>query len=707
MKILNLCLFIILALQFSLSGQQQLIVLKQAESAESEKDYAKAKRIYKNMIANASVELDTTMAYAFINLGHLYLFEDQKDSSMYFYNKGLEYHMERNDSWRSRYFLLAMAETSSFQRDYVEEKKYLFRAYDEFDEKDDQTMRALSSLGNIFINQGKLDSAEYFLDLCESLSDSIGKHSYNLYLNKGFLSQKKGNYVESIDNYLKSIEYYTTEEFVDKSPLFVANNYIAISRLYLKLDDFDNTLKYITKAEKIGIEEGFKTIEKRVLQEKGMLFLSRKETLDSALIYFKNYLEKIENTKKKSTLHSTHNFLARTYLELGEIPNAEKHLELSYPFFLSLTSIFQRARYYEVKGRLAMKKNKPRDAIGNFHEFRKLSKESAFEANILKGYKLLAQAYQLKGDHENAYKYLDTFQTRTTAKNHLQRDQIIYNLDGKFQKAKQDLEISNLNNENYEKDLKIGNKNNQLLLGGMGLLLLSVVGFGLYFLYRNKKRSNKLLSDKNKIIETSLSDKELLLKEIHHRVKNNLQVVSSLLGLQSEYITDESALSAINEGRNRVRSMSLIHQNLYKEDNLRGINVKSYFEKLISGLFDTYNISSDRISLKLSVQELDLDVDTIVPLGLITNELVSNALKHGFRKKQEGVIEVALHEIDGALELVVKDDGDGMDKEISEDIQSFGYQMIYAFKQKLNATLDIKVNKGTQIKLSIKDYEVV
>jgi len=285
-------------------------------------------------------------------------------------------------------------------------------------------------------------------------------------------------------------------------------------------------------------------------------------------------------------------------------------------------------------------------------------------------------------------------------------DQSLLRIKTEYDVEKKDLEIQLLNSQNVLKDVQLSRTRKNVLFAIIGLVLSGIITFLLYRSLRSRKSSQLALEAKNKEISEALSDKELLLKEIHHRVKNNLQVVSSLLGLQSEYIKDESALSAINEGRNRVRSMSLIHQNLYKEQNLKGIGMKSYLEKLISGLFDTYNINEDKIKLSLTIQDIDLDVDTVVPLGLITNELVSNALKHAFKIKKEGTISVSLQEREDILELIVSDNGDGLETDdIDEDIASFGYQMIFAFKDKLNADLDIQSVHGTSVKLAISEYQ--
>lgn len=286
------------------------------------------------------------------------------------------------------------------------------------------------------------------------------------------------------------------------------------------------------------------------------------------------------------------------------------------------------------------------------------------------------------------------------------KKQSLYTIHKKYDVDKKDLEIDLLKTKNELEVSKNEKAQRNIWFAVSGLLSLALISFLLLRSLSEKKKSEKLLKEKNNIISTSLSEKELLLKEIHHRVKNNLQVVSSLLSLQSEYIKDDAALSAINEGRNRVRSMALIHQNLYSEDNLTGINVKSYFEKLIAGLFESYNIKEEEIQLELQISDIELDVDIVVPLGLIANELVSNALKHAFTEQKEGLISVSLKEENSTISFIVKDNGKGMETKMDiEEMESFGYQMIYAFIQKLQADLSIDSIEGTTIQLTIKNYK--
>ena len=214
-------------------------------------------------------------------------------------------------------------------------------------------------------------------------------------------------------------------------------------------------------------------------------------------------------------------------------------------------------------------------------------------------------------------------------------------------------------------------------------------------------RSFRIIKSQKEAISISLREKETLLKEIHHRVKNNLQVVSSLLNLQTKTTSDANARNALKEGQTRLASMSLIHQRLYSDKNLTGLRIDEYFSHLTAHLFETYNINRDLITLKLEVDDMEMDVDTVVPLGLIVNELITNSLKYAFQDGRQGEVLMSLSRTDRALSLVVQDNGVGI-KNVEEVLkgESFGFGLINAFILKLKAKMSVEADQGTRVQIS-------
>ncbi|MCB0647742.1 MAG: sensor histidine kinase [Saprospiraceae bacterium] len=242
-------------------------------------------------------------------------------------------------------------------------------------------------------------------------------------------------------------------------------------------------------------------------------------------------------------------------------------------------------------------------------------------------------------------------------------------------------------------------QNLRIVIGLISLLFATSMAFLI-----SRTRSNKRLKEMNSIVSENLKEKDLLIQEIHHRVKNNLQLISSLLSLQSRTVNDEKASLALSEGQSRVLSMALIHQNLYKDKVSSGMDVQDYVQQLTQRLLATYGIKPENIELSLDIDPIALDVATLVPLGLIINELIANALKYAFEENQKGKIEMTLKQKDGDLLLKLKDDGKGFPS-IGEG-DGFGMKLIRALSKKLDADLNVSNDNGASIEMLIKNFKL-
>jgi PAS domain S-box-containing protein len=207
-------------------------------------------------------------------------------------------------------------------------------------------------------------------------------------------------------------------------------------------------------------------------------------------------------------------------------------------------------------------------------------------------------------------------------------------------------------------------------------------------------------------IKKSLKEKEVLIREIHHRVKNNMQIIISLLSLQSMYLDDDRINDVFMECQNRVTSMGMIHESLYQSKDLSSINFLEYIKKLIQGLFTSYGINTNKIKYKINVEDISLSIDTAIPLGLLLNEIISNSLKHAFPNNREGVVYIDFHrENDHKFKLIVGDNGVGFDKEIDlKHIPTLGLNLINTLVNQLEGT--IKLYKDGKTKFIIKFSEL-
>lgn len=204
------------------------------------------------------------------------------------------------------------------------------------------------------------------------------------------------------------------------------------------------------------------------------------------------------------------------------------------------------------------------------------------------------------------------------------------------------------------------------------------------------------------LLESSLAEKEILLKEIHHRVKNNLQIISSLIVLQEQYIKDEKILQVFKDFQNRIKVMALIHQALYNSENLNQIYLSKYIENLVDNLFKAYSVKSKNIKLQLNIENIEFSLDKAIACGLIINELVSNSLKHAFSESENGEIYVTLKKtINNRILLDVYDNGVGLPQTLDyENSDTLGLKLISTITKQLDGKISIEKNNGTHVIIS-------
>ncbi|WP_431213076.1 sensor histidine kinase [Puia sp. P3] len=248
--------------------------------------------------------------------------------------------------------------------------------------------------------------------------------------------------------------------------------------------------------------------------------------------------------------------------------------------------------------------------------------------------------------------------------------------------------------------LRPGNKTTRIVTIS-GIAAAVVIAGLLYWQNRIRRRSSRVITQKNDQLQQLLNEKEWLLREIHHRVGNNLQIVMSLLNSQSAFIDNETALAAIQNSQHRVHAMSLIHQKLYYSENVASIEMPVYIRELTSYLREVY-ITGQRIRFVYDIDPLELDVSQAVPVGLILNEAITNSIRYAFPNGRDGVITITLKKADALrYQLGIADDGVGIPYEYSgERTRSLGMRLMAGLTDDLDGKFFIGNNSGTTIKIS-------
>lgn len=508
-------------------------------------------------------------------------------------------------------------------------------------------------------------------------------------LGEAIAFESQGLYHEIVTgNYdLASKSYFEAINICEKNKLkYVSSIYHALGVMFHTSDNYDKALTY------------YEIVYERALKDEEII-LQKKCLINLGSVY--SSLQDYENAKvtmlKSLAIDVNHELDYNIYANLGNLFIRQKQYKKAIPYLEKSVVIHpnnldgEKNLMYLIEAKAALK-----DSV----DMQPIISRAILEAENITAlraksnlYNALSKYFYAFDDYKAAADYQKKYHTVFVEIKENQRDKTVYDLETKYQTEKK------------ERELEAKKTNEKLLIISLVFLgvLLSLVT---YFFVKNRKK-NVLLAQQKNLLESALEDKNVLLKEIHHRVKNNLQVISSLLSLQQRQITDVKASQALQEGRDRVKAMALIHQNLYQDTNIIGVEINDYVTKLANSLVKNYQLEGCDIQLNIHVDLVKVEVDTIIPLGLVINELISNALKYAFTNKTSGEISINMKLIGTTLTLAVADNGKGLPEGFSvENTVSLGFRLIKAFSDKLKAKLDIhSSDKGTRIALQIPNIK--
>jgi len=305
--------------------------------------------------------------------------------------------------------------------------------------------------------------------------------------------------------------------------------------------------------------------------------------------------------------------------------------------------------------------------------------------------------------HQNMFNSLADFNSRLIKDREVKRLQIAFETQRKEAEIRQNSQnIAMLKQRTLAQQDKLRQSQQIRNLVAGGLLLALIIIALLYYQYQLKQRSSQLvleknvvITEKNNLLEKLLTEKEWLLKEVHHRVKNNLHTIFCLLESQATFL-DNDALKAIENSQNRIYAMSLVHQKLYQSEDIKEVNMSLYFAEFLLFIADSFDLNARRIRILQEVEPVNLGIAIAMPLALILNEGITNAIKYAFEGRENGHIRVTLKQ-DEMIELVIADDGIGMKDTDNLEFNSLGLQLMRGLSHDIGASIKFEVNNGTTI----------
>lgn len=690
-------------------------------------------------------------AYYFVSK---YMMQGKNDSAEYWAGKGIMYALNTADAELIAKYYCQQSNIAFLKINYNKSLDYLRKAAVYISDATSFTVNGKYLLLNAknYNELGKLDSALYYYQMCEDLNNKNNPYrNFLVYLEKGLMFDQADSYAKAEENFNKSYaltkakgvrmdhgmvlvqfaDFYYRWKVADKFARLLQEHqdFVAAGRKdYTKdpvhsflLNDFGSIpvsqkAAFLQSVADVLVKESDFKNAAVALSQASSFYEDDKQPAE-ALKYMRQSLALSEKTQGITYQYIFSKAIYRLLKKAGKNDEAIAAADKAMALRDSVIKMQQRDMVFDLETKYqAEKKQKEIDLLSsqkqlNEKEIALLNSQKELDKNSIallyaKNALVTKEVALLSADKKLAALNLFREAEKRSAleRENALMDSIVssekaISLSTSREKEKSAALNAALGRENILKENELGKEKNLRwsLLAGATVLLLSSIA--IFILYRKQKR-------KNAIIEKQSADLEVLMKEIHHRVKNNLQVVSSLLDLQSHTITDSQASAAVKEGKNRVQSMALIHQNLYSEGNIKGIMVKEYISNLVQSLSDSYNITNDKVKVNINIDDLNLDVDTMIPLGLVLNELVSNSFKYAFKETTTGELNIVLEEKDEKLHLKVSDNGSGFPADVDvKNTKSFGMKMIRAFAQKLKASLDIYNNNGAVVEMEISKFK--
>lgn len=543
----------------------------------------------------------------------------------------------------------------------------------------------LNNLGVLFFHKGALDSSIYFYDAAykeyQILTDTAMISI--LEINLGMLYKEKGLYEKSLEYLLKASRKLEKLEPTTN----LAACYNSIGNVYLKINEpyaaLDFHYKALAVRQKLNLPNGVSAS----LNNIGNVYLLLNK-YDSAYNNFNKSLIIKRGLNNKSGEGISLNNMGELMLKTGKLEEAEN-------FFVEALSI--RMSTKEQVGEVITRNNLAHvyllmgDLLGAERELRhgeELATSLGLLDELKSNYEIQIKLYREKKDLDKALEYSQQLLIIKDSLLNQEKAQSLAEMQTRYESLKKEDRIALLEKEGLLQAVEIDRKQIWIRSLVLAVVLTLIIGILIYYNLRTVR--------KNKV------HIELLLKELHHRVKNNLQILSSLLSLQSQQLTDDTAIKAVKSSESRINAMALIHRKLYTVDQNRTVDIKEYITELIQYLVYSYGYHEKNLKLDLKINEISIDVDKAIPLGLILNELISNAFKHAYENQPNPRLMINLEHPDShELNICIRDNGRGMPPVDEKQRKTFGMKIVTTLIKELKGSLNVKSENGTTYDLHI------
>lgn len=498
-------------------------------------------------------------------------------------------------------------------------------------------------------------------------------------------------------HYFEQIKRLGTDQFnrygIDQMSLSIGGHFYT-------LGDYEKALECLLEGEKHA-EVGRPHLKTMILNTIEAAYAETKKYPEAIA-----YAQKIIDLNQNTTYNTDQTWyaifwqglasldIAQYRFEMGHFKESETYAERGYELYKSQENLNDLAKTVAafdalqvlIKIKLQLGKRDETERLFKKIEFLNSKIDFSDQVNYFKPLRLYHsyyKYYEAKKDYTNAFRYIKLANEMQDSLNRRNDKRKLWQIE------------SRVKADSYQAQIKSAKEESHLQQRLRNFALLSLVLFGgfAFMVYRRIKENNKIITEQKALLEQSLGEKEILLKEIHHRVKNNLQIISGLFDKQARLTKDELARKLMKDGQDRVFSIALVHQNLYQSDNLTSIEIKSYLEMLVKNIEKSQKNELQDIQLTLDVDDSVVDIDTAIPLGLILNELITNCYKYAFKDREKGDIRVRFRQKAAEFVLGVQDNGVGLPNHFDiQKTRSLGLNLVRGLVRQLGGKLDFASN---------------
>ncbi|MDO3642104.1 histidine kinase dimerization/phosphoacceptor domain -containing protein [Mucilaginibacter sp. L3T2-6] len=508
----------------------------------------------------------------------------------------------------------------------------------------------------------------------------------NAYLSIGVSKRKLSRYSDAVGYYMRAIDIFDRL----KNTEYLSYAFQSIAVCFNELNNFDKALEYNKKALALTISVGKKSEISTSLNNIGYLFYKHKK-IDSSIYYLSKSLAIIQDDKDSSELVLTLQNLGSAWRMKGEIKKAEKYISRAQHIAANYKMGDELARGNADLAEIYLAQKKYAQALSAINVTIDTAKKEKVPELLLHAYTIKYKIYKQTGDYKNALLYADIKNDLKDTIFNSARDKSITEMETKYKtvQAEKDRDAFKVKSELQRRIVTQQTK--YIIVLAFAAILLAILFVIAYNNFRKKNKANERI--------------QTLMRDLHHRVKNNLQILQGLFSMQIDNLSDENTKAALRENEARLTSMNLIHSRLYLDNTTTKIEMNDYLTKLLNHIKDSFGgYGQTEINLRIEVSNIMLEADKAVAIGLIANELTTNSFKYAFNGKGGGEIHLALQLIEKSkILLTLGDNGVGLKPGNKDKAPSFGLKLVNLMARQLNSTLVVKSDPGVfyQMEISI------